>query len=198
MGWAGCLAQVEVCWEKAKLEKQAPIGGEEGNGKQDKNLDTGKRPEVRNGTREGAQREVGTWSRGTGGGRCTPLEAGRLTGVAAVREGRKEGRGPRKEGRDIRLHTHKARLAGLAVRVRREAVTQLGEPEIADWGLATWFARLVPEQKLMDDEPSRAGLRRLLRPLLGAGQSGPPEAPHSLLRALHKVSRFILSGPSEV
>ena len=60
--------------------------------------------------------------------------------------GRKEGRGPRKEGRDIRLYTHKRKINRTGDAGGRGGGSQ-------SWmscrfhakGPAKWFARLAPE-----------------------------------------------------
>lgn len=69
--------------------------------------------------------------------------------------------------------------------------TQPDEPGIASWGLAMWFTRLVPEQKLMKYRPS-----------WGWAPADPP-APawvqgRALRGLLHRVSHVILTRPTEV
>lgn len=69
----------------------------------------------------------------------------------------------------------------------------------AGWGPAMWFAGLVPEQRLMEYEPSQGWAPAApAAPVWVQGRADCQRPHHGLLRALRKVSRFTLTGPNEV
>lgn len=101
MGWAGRLAQVEgLLGRRSSWKNRLRLEEKRGMENKTTESETEKQPEVRNGTREGAQREVsGPGLEAQGGRRRILLEAGRLwlTKVGAAGEGRKGGGQGRKE-----------------------------------------------------------------------------------------------------
>ena len=114
---------------------------------------------------------------------------------------RKEGRGPRKEGRDIRHYTHKRKINRTGDTGGRGGGSQSWmSRRFHAKGEAKRFARLAPEQKQIGYTPSQgpAPGPAPLQPLVcGADQPETPPILHPLQDHLRALPKLLISSAAD-